>query len=155
MITVAEAPVLERKKAADRADVIVAGDRDVHLASALDALAARGFAAVLAEGGPSLNGQLATAGLLDELCLTMSPRLVGGDAKRILAGPAVVTRREWQLRSLCEQDGFLCLPTARRSARPAGGELSQRHGQRGMITHTTTAARKSVGRSAAAARGGR
>lgn len=109
VITVAEAPAAERKHAAEVADVIIAGDRDVDLRAALDALGARGFAAVLAEGGPTLNGQLATAGLLGELCLTLSPRLVGGDAKRILAGPPLVAGSAWRLRSLCEQDGFLFL----------------------------------------------
>ena len=92
--------------------MIIAGERDVDLAAALGALAERGFARVLAEGGPSLNGQLAAAGLLDELCLTLSPLLVGGEAKRILAGPDLGLPGAglgWRLRSLCEQDGFLFL----------------------------------------------
>ena len=105
----AEAPAPERKKAAGVADVIIAGDRDVDLAAALGALAGRGYARVLAEGGPSLNGQLAAAGLLDELCLTVSPLLAGGEAKRILAGPALPSGPGWQIQSLCEQDGFLFL----------------------------------------------
>jgi riboflavin biosynthesis pyrimidine reductase len=109
VITVAEAPASERKKAADLAEVIVAGERDVDLAVALGAMAERGYARVLAEGGPTLNGQLAAAGLLDELCLTLSPLLAGGDAKRILAGPALGSGPAWRLRSLCEQDGFLFL----------------------------------------------
>jgi riboflavin biosynthesis pyrimidine reductase len=109
VVTVAEAPALERKKAADLADVIIAGERDVDLAAALAALAERGYARVLAEGGPSLNGQLAAADLLDELCLTVSPLLAGGDTKRILAGPALPPGPGWQIRSLCEQDEFLFL----------------------------------------------
>jgi len=100
VITVAGAPALEREKAAGLADVIIAGERDVDLAVALR---------VLAEGGPTLNGQLAAAGLLDELCLTLSPLLAGGDAKRILAGPALAPEHGWRLHSLCEQDGFLFL----------------------------------------------
>jgi len=39
VVTVAEAPALERKKAADRADVIIAGERDVDLAAAKSAAA--------------------------------------------------------------------------------------------------------------------
>ena len=39
---------------------------------------------VLAEGGPTLNGQLAAADLLDELCLTTSPLVVGGSGPRIV-----------------------------------------------------------------------
>jgi 5-amino-6-(5-phosphoribosylamino)uracil reductase len=63
----------------------------------------------LAEGGPALNGQLERAGLLDELCLTLSPRLAGGDAKRILTGPSVPAAAGLWLRSACEQDEFLFL----------------------------------------------
>jgi riboflavin biosynthesis pyrimidine reductase len=107
VVTVAEAPARERKKAVDVADVIIAGEGDVDLPAALGALAERGYVRVLAEGGPSLNGQLVAAGLLDELCLTLSPLLVGGDAKRILAGPILPGAQRWRLRSLCEQDGFL------------------------------------------------
>jgi riboflavin biosynthesis pyrimidine reductase len=73
-------------RAAEVAEVVVAGECDVDLALALDALGGRGHRAVLAEGGPTLNAQLAGAGLLDELCLSLSPRLVGGAAKRILDG---------------------------------------------------------------------
>ena len=35
---------------------------------------------VLCEGGPSLNGQLVAADLVDESCVTVSPLLAGGDA---------------------------------------------------------------------------
>jgi riboflavin biosynthesis pyrimidine reductase len=88
---------------------VVAGDRDVDLAVALDALGGRGHRAVLAEGGPTLNAQLAAAGLLDELCLSLSPRLVGGPAKRILDGLPVPGPAPLRLGSVCEQDGFLFL----------------------------------------------
>jgi riboflavin biosynthesis pyrimidine reductase len=107
VITVAGAAAADRRKAAELAEVMIAGERDVDLAAALGALAERGFAQVLAEGGPTLNGQLATAGLLDEVCLTLSPLLVGGDAKRILAGPGLPGGQRWRLCSLCEQDAFL------------------------------------------------
>ena len=48
-------------------------------ADVLDDLAARGVATVLCEGGPSLLGQLVAGRLLDELFVTVSPNLVGGD----------------------------------------------------------------------------
>jgi riboflavin biosynthesis pyrimidine reductase len=114
VITVADAPAAERKKAADVAEVVVAGERDVDLAVALGSLAERGFAQVLGEGGPTLNGQLAAADLLDEVCLTLSPLPVGGDAKRILAGAGLPGGQQWRLSSLCEQDGFLFLRYRRR-----------------------------------------
>jgi riboflavin biosynthesis pyrimidine reductase len=72
---------------AAHADVIVAGQRHVDLAAAVAALAGRGHRRILAEGGPRLLGQLAAAGLLDELCVTVSPVLAGGPAGRIVHGP--------------------------------------------------------------------
>ncbi|AQA05813.1 hypothetical protein BVC93_29470 [Mycobacterium sp. MS1601] len=52
----------------------------------LAALAARGLSRVLTEGGPSLLGTFIAADLLDELCLTIAPTVVGGDAGRIAHG---------------------------------------------------------------------
>ena len=40
----------------------------------------------MCEGGPILNGLLLAEGLIDELCVTMSPLLVGGAAARIVHG---------------------------------------------------------------------
>jgi riboflavin biosynthesis pyrimidine reductase len=109
VVTVDSAPAEARARAAEVADVIVAGERDVDLPAAVDALGARGWQKVLCEGGPTLNGQLAAAGLLDELCLTLSPRLVGGTAKRLLNGPPLPGPPTLTLASACEQDGFLFL----------------------------------------------
>ena len=62
---------------------------------------------VLAEGGPTLNGQLAAAGLIDELCVTVAPRLLGGGAKRIVVGPPAADPTTLELAHLLEEDGFL------------------------------------------------
>jgi riboflavin biosynthesis pyrimidine reductase len=86
----------------------------VDLPQALIALGATGARSVLAEGGPRLNGQLAAAGLLDEVCLTLSPRLVGGDSARILAGPPVPGAPAMALASVLEEDGLLFLRYRRR-----------------------------------------
>jgi riboflavin biosynthesis pyrimidine reductase len=109
VLTVATAPAEARARAAEVADVVVAGERDVDLPGAVDALGERGWRKVLCEGGPTLNGQLAAAGLLDELCLTLSPRMVGGTSKRILDGPLLPGPPTYTLASACEQDGFLFL----------------------------------------------
>ena len=61
---------------------------------------------VLAEGGPSLNGQLAAAGLVEELCLTVAPRIVGGTAGRIVTGPPAAMPM-LELAHVLEDDGFL------------------------------------------------
>lgn len=107
VITVSEAPARNRGRAAEVADVVIAGERDVVLPRALDALGDRGAKRILAEGGPTLNAQLASAGLLDELCLTLAPRLAGGESKRIIAGPALDATRDLSLCSVCEADGYL------------------------------------------------
>jgi riboflavin biosynthesis pyrimidine reductase len=122
VVTVAAAPPEELARARQVADVVIAGERDVNLADALTALGERGFVHVLAEGGPSLNAQLARAGLLDELCLTLAPRLAGGGAaKRILDGQSLPAPADLTLRSLCEQDGFLFLRYRPRRNDPGTG----------------------------------
>jgi riboflavin biosynthesis pyrimidine reductase len=53
----------------------------------LDSLHAEGLQAILTEGGPSLVGELYRDGLIDELFLTVSPRLFGrhgGDNRKSL-----------------------------------------------------------------------
>lgn len=50
-------------------------------------LGARGLRRVLCEGGPHLNRQLHAAGLVDDLCLTLSPLVVAGPAARTTIGP--------------------------------------------------------------------
>jgi riboflavin biosynthesis pyrimidine reductase len=89
--------------------VVVAGETDVDLQRAVEALGARGATSVLAEGGPTLNGALARAGLLDELCVTLAPLLASGDAKRLISGSPLAELDRLQLRSVCEEDGYLFL----------------------------------------------
>lgn len=50
----------------------------VDLAAAVAAIAAAGSPRIVCEGGPSLAAELLAAGLVGELCLSTSPRLVGG-----------------------------------------------------------------------------
>ena len=64
---------------------------------------------MLAEGGPTLNGQLAAADLLDEVCLTLSPKIASGGSKRIVTGTDLPEPIGMSLQSLCEEDGLLFL----------------------------------------------
>jgi len=79
-----------RAEAGDRfskvADVLGFGSGDVDLTAAVAALAARGLRHVLCEGGPHLLGSLLVPDLVDELCLTLAPKLVGPGPGRIVAG---------------------------------------------------------------------
>jgi riboflavin biosynthesis pyrimidine reductase len=109
MVTSKEAPPAALEQAEAVADVLIAGDTGVDLADAVRRLGERGFRHILAEGGPSLNGALSSAGLLDELCLSLAPRLVSGNAKRIVSGPPLLPPPELALRTICEEDGYLFL----------------------------------------------
>lgn len=105
VITSAAAPADRRAAAAERADVLIAGEEMVDVAAAVRLLRERGLTRILCEGGPVLNAELAAAGLIDELALTISPMLTGGDAARILNGAATVT--PLALVHVLEEDGFL------------------------------------------------
>jgi riboflavin biosynthesis pyrimidine reductase len=109
ILTVGSAAAEDRARAAQVADVLIVGDDLVDLTAALDELGKRGARTVLAEGGPTLNGELARAGLLDELCVTLAPLLASGDAKRIIAGSTLDQLEALRIRSICEQDGYLFL----------------------------------------------
>ncbi|MBO0803494.1 MAG: pyrimidine reductase family protein [Nocardiopsaceae bacterium] len=107
VITCADAPPVARVALERVADVIVAGDTLVNLADALAALSDRGLGRVLCEGGPHLLGQLAAAGLLDELCLTIAPVLAGPGAPGIVEGAPFPAAARLSLASLLEEDGTL------------------------------------------------
>ena len=87
VLTPGAAPADGRAAVARTADVLVAGEQDVDLATAIDILAGQGHRRILTEGGPHLLNQIIGAGLLDELCLTLSPLLTGPGAGRIVQGP--------------------------------------------------------------------
>jgi 5-amino-6-(5-phosphoribosylamino)uracil reductase len=90
------------------ARVVIAGDgMGVEPARVVRALAGLGHTRLLTEGGPRLLGQLIAAGVLDELCLTVSPMLTAGAAQRIAGGPSVAVPQRFALVSLLEEDGFL------------------------------------------------
>lgn len=93
VVTHAAAPADHRAELERVADVVVAGDEAVDPAAMLAALAEAGLPQVLCEGGPRLFGSLLDAGVVDELCLSLSPTLVGGDAGRIVRGAAEAERR--------------------------------------------------------------
>jgi riboflavin biosynthesis pyrimidine reductase len=95
-----------RERAEQVAELVVAGDDRVDLEEAIAYLHGSGYRSVLLEGGPGLNADVVHAGLLDELCLTLSPRIVAGDGPRIFAGPELPDPLELDLVHLLEQDGF-------------------------------------------------
>ncbi|WP_461000166.1 pyrimidine reductase family protein [Streptomonospora sediminis] len=107
VITTESAPAERRREAALTADVVVAGAEWVRPEAVLEALAERGLYRVLTEGGPHLLAEFAAAGLLDELCLTLSPRLLGPEAARIVAGDSPSHTFDLRLDGLLESEGTL------------------------------------------------
>ncbi|MDQ3932075.1 MAG: dihydrofolate reductase family protein [Actinomycetota bacterium] len=94
---------------ADVADVLQVGTGSVDLASALSQLYRRGVRRVLCEGGPSLNAGLFSAGLVDELFLTISPLVVAGAAIRIVDGKVPQAPLPVKVEELREHAGELLL----------------------------------------------
>lgn len=76
------------------------------LGELLRSLRAEGVRSVMCEGGPTLHASLQAEGLVDELFLTISPKLSGGAGPSILEGalPEIV---EMELAWLLEEDGEL------------------------------------------------
>jgi riboflavin-specific deaminase-like protein len=67
-----------------------------------------GVRSVLCEGGPTLNFHLLAAGLVDELFLSLNPKLAGGAAAlTIVAGRELVEPSELELISVAEGGGDL------------------------------------------------
>lgn len=58
-------------------EVMVCGDEQVDVAEAVRRLRAQGSHRILCEGGPTLLNELVEADLVDELCVTLAPRLAG------------------------------------------------------------------------------
>ncbi|WP_433307754.1 pyrimidine reductase family protein [Actinoplanes sp. CA-030573] len=96
------------------ADVIAVGDGEVDLAAGIAALHERGATQLLSEGGPALFGSMIAADLVTELCLTVSPLLVGGGPGRIATGTPAPARK-MALRHILSLEDMLFLRYARRS----------------------------------------
>jgi riboflavin-specific deaminase-like protein len=73
----------------------------------------RAVRALLCEGGPRLHAELQAAGLVDDLFLTIAPKLAGGDAPRIVEGE-LAGIAPLELTWLLEEDGELFARYGRR-----------------------------------------
>jgi 5-amino-6-(5-phosphoribosylamino)uracil reductase len=98
----------ERYAGLDKRLVVVESGPDgpADIPALLRALREEGVRAVLCEGGPTLHGALQAAGLVDELFLTIAPKLAGGEAPRILEG-TLSEVKGLELAWLLEREGEL------------------------------------------------
>jgi riboflavin biosynthesis pyrimidine reductase len=108
VVTTAGSPADRRTALADVADILVCGEQEIDVVRLRAELSARGLTRVLCEGGPALFGHLVQHGGCDELCLTISPLVVGPGPGRIVAGSAFGDHpRGLTLDGLVEGDGAL------------------------------------------------
>jgi riboflavin-specific deaminase-like protein len=87
----AATPAERREALAACATLLVAPAARPEMAWALRQLRAEyGVRHLLVEGGPTVNGELIAAGLVDELCWTLAPKIIGStETLPLVAGPAL------------------------------------------------------------------
>jgi riboflavin-specific deaminase-like protein len=110
VLTSEASPVTWRKELADAgAEVVVAGEDRVEMELVVSALTDRELLRVCCEGGPTLFGDLVAEELVDQLCLTVAPKLTGAGAVRITAGRPAGEPMDLVLDSVLSDEGFLML----------------------------------------------
>ncbi len=107
IITSGNSPESARATLGTVADVVIAGDTTVDLDSALVELGNRGAQTVLLEGGPTLNGAFVDADLIDELCLSFAPMMIGGASPRIVDKSSNTVPHTMRLDRILHEDGYL------------------------------------------------
>jgi riboflavin biosynthesis pyrimidine reductase len=100
-----------------RVEVLRAGDAAVELTLAIARLSnvMPSVRYVQAEGGPRLNGALLAADLIDELDLSLSPRLVGGHGSRLTAAAPEIEQHFELAHLLADEDSFVFTRWIRRT----------------------------------------
>jgi riboflavin biosynthesis pyrimidine reductase len=109
VLTCRSAPDTARARLRDAgATVVDCGDESVDPAQVVRYLAGRGHSKILCEGGPALLGSFIDADLIDELCVTVSPRVTAGTGKHMTAGSdAIRTMRRAHV--LADDEDYLYL----------------------------------------------
>ena len=95
-----------------RREVVLAGEENVDFADLLAQFRARGMKRILCEGGPTLLDELTAADLIDELCVTIAPRLAGVQTVG-LGGGALATPRTLHLNHVLAHSDYLYLKYSR------------------------------------------
>ena len=108
VVTCSDAPAERLARAREVAEVLVAGESSVDPGALMAQLAARGLQRVLCEGGPSWLGELVVAGLVDELCLTISP-MMGGDPLPVAVFPPGSPLTDFSLQQVLREGDSLFL----------------------------------------------
>jgi riboflavin biosynthesis pyrimidine reductase len=89
----------------EEAVLVPCGADEVDLVRVLDHLTSLGLPKILCEGGPALLTDLLTADLIDEVLLTIAPRLVGGDAHLVYLPGGMHPPLRFSTAQVLEHDG--------------------------------------------------
>jgi riboflavin-specific deaminase-like protein len=131
VVLLSQSPASLSGVAAQLDHVTAERDGQLDLPRALGELRKRfGVRTLLGEGGPHLNAELLRAGLVDELLLSLAPKLAGGDGNggeslRILAGLELEPPIELDLLSTLESDSYLFLRYGVAAPAPAPARVSR------------------------------
>lgn len=98
------------------ATVLDAGGDTLDLDRMVSSLADLGLHRIHCEGGPGLLGRLVAAELVDELCLTTAPMMLGAGAGALLGDTALARAAGWRLETL-HVDGDQLFSHYRRTTR--------------------------------------
>ncbi|HVV75777.1 MAG TPA: pyrimidine reductase family protein [Mycobacteriales bacterium] len=98
---------------AELGDVVVAGDDVIEPAAMLQALRDIGLERVLCEGGPYLLSTLIDAGLVDDMCLTVTPYLAGSQPTTPQPTSALLAPTRLSLRHVLQRNDLLYLRYSR------------------------------------------
>ncbi len=109
VVTTEDADPTRLDQIAQRADIMQCGTGVVDLSRALQQMAALGAKVVLSEGGPTVNGALLAENLVDEVLISISPLIGGGESHGIARGGALDQLQEFALRHVLTEDHFLFL----------------------------------------------
>jgi riboflavin biosynthesis pyrimidine reductase len=95
-------------------DVVIAGEDSVDMAAVISALNSRGMRRVLCEGGPTLLDELVLGDLIDEMCVTIAPKLAGtGQSATSAVVPQLPAAKELSLHHVLAHQGYLFLKYGR------------------------------------------
>ncbi|OCB39660.1 hypothetical protein A5676_12915 [Mycobacterium malmoense] len=75
IVVTCAAAAAARDEPGDRRQVLVAGEDSVDVSRAVALLRARGMHRILCEGGPTVLDELVEADAVDEICVTLAPKL--------------------------------------------------------------------------------
>ena len=91
------------------AEIVDFPEEELNVSRVLEDLLNKDAKIVVCEGGPNLNAHLLAAGVIDEFCLSVSPRAVGGEDPAVFLNQPVDSPTELSLdRILLEEEFLFC-----------------------------------------------